>query len=81
MEDYSKMSSEDFFRNQLYKQMLDANAGMNTVMQALVGKVGEKVIEGGDTDGAIKSLKELTDVTKQMQLNTIEIKNAMSESQ
>lgn len=66
-------SSEEFFKSLLYKQMLDTNSGNNVVMQTLIGKLGEKIMQDGDTNGAIKSISDLNDLTKTMQINTIEI--------
>lgn len=66
-------SSEEFFKSLLYKQMLDTNSGNSVVMQTLIGKLGEKIMQDGDTNGAIKSISDLNDLTKTMQINTIEI--------
>lgn len=78
MDNHEDMPVDVFLKNQLYQQMIDSNAGSTTIMQALVGEIGKKIIKDGNTDGAVGSMKELNELSKSMQLNTIDIMKAMS---
>jgi len=68
--------STDFFEEQLKQQMLEANAGNTTIMQALVGEVGKSIVSGGETVQALDALSAITEMNKSSQLNTIEIMKA-----
>ena len=71
--------SSDFFEDQLKQQMLEANAGNTTIMQALVGEVGKNIVSGGETSEALKALASITEINKASQLNTIYIMKAFRE--
>jgi len=70
---------DEFFRAHLYKQMVDSNAGNSQVMQALFGKMGEKIISDGDMSDVISSMSELNNLNKAMQTNTIDLMKQMKQ--
>ena len=80
MSDDSKITDEqEFFKNQLYQQSLQANAGWTTVSQAIVAGVSKTVIEGiKDVD--MDSIERLMTLTKQMQIDTIEVMKALQDA-
>jgi len=69
-------SVDEFFKNQIYQQNLQANAGWTTVSQAIVASVSKAVIDGvKEVD--MESIERLMKLTKTMQQDTIEVMQAL----
>ena len=72
-------SGEEFFKNQVYQQSLEANAGWTILMQAMVGKASKTITNAkeGETSIDMNALEKLMSLSKTMQLDTLEIMQAM----
>ena len=72
-------SVDDFFKDQIYQQSLQANVGWTTVSQAIVASVSKAVIDGvKDVD--MDAVERLMTMTKTMQSDTIEIMKELKEA-
>lgn len=75
-------AGDNFFRNQVYQQSLEANSGWTILMQALVGQASKTIAntEDGKPSVDMEALEKLMSLSKTMQLDTLDIMKAMRDN-
>jgi len=74
-----QQAGDKFFRNQIYQQSLEANAGWTILMQAMVGQASKTIANTQEGEASIDmgALEKLMSLSKTMQMDTLGIMQAM----